>query len=50
MGEDLRKANDKFQEMIAKLKIKIDKQTEALLYIFYLEGFKDGSGMSQMVA
>lgn len=44
--EDLNKANENFKTLLEKIrkKKKFDKDAEALFYLFYLEGFKDGSG------
>jgi len=50
MGEDLKRCNLKFIELLekAKTKNKINRDEERLLYYFFLAGFQEGSGMSQV--
>jgi len=53
MAEDLKRVNSQFKKLVEKLKDKIPKgmlkEGEALLYIFYLAGFNEGSGMTQLI-
>lgn len=52
MGEELRRVNELFKDLIEKTKKKhkIDRDTEKLLYGFFIMGYKEGCGMTQMVA
>lgn len=51
MGEDLKRANKLFEEFYEQVKKqKAPKDIKHLLYIFYLKGFSDASGMSQVIA
>ena len=47
MSDDLKKCNIEFRRLLSNLKEKPDKKTEALLYLFFLSGFKFGSGIEQ---
>jgi hypothetical protein len=49
--EDLNRANKLFKELFDKLivKDKVTKEQEAILYLFYLKGFSDGSGSTQEI-
>lgn len=51
MGEDLRKCNIKFRELVEQLKRKrsINKDEESLAYFFFLAGYQEGSGMTQAI-
>jgi len=52
MGEDLKNVNLKFRELLekAKSRVSISKETEHLLYFFFMAGFEAGSGITQVVA
>ncbi|HEY0090254.1 MAG TPA: hypothetical protein VGB37_15505 [Candidatus Lokiarchaeia archaeon] len=58
MGEDLTRANKKFEEVYKKVKEKVKKKLpkdlrvieKGLFYLFFLEGFKEGSGETQIIA
>ena len=55
MGEDLRRANEGYKKLLEEAKKQkgsekyITKQIETLLYLFYLAGFNEGSGMTQVL-
>jgi hypothetical protein len=50
MGKDLNHCNLKFKEIMDKLKDKrmITKDIEMLCYYFFIAGFEEGEGMTQM--
>jgi hypothetical protein len=52
MGEDLKRCNLKFRELIENMKSKrkVTKEEESLAYWFFMMGFAEGSGMTQEVA
>lgn len=51
MGEDLKKANLKFRELIEKMKSKryVNKEEESIAYFFFIAGISFASGMTQLV-
>ena len=51
MGEDLKRVNKAYQKLITKIKTKhkITKEMESLLYLFFIAGFAEGSGMTQIL-
>ena len=51
MGEDLRNCNVKFRGLVEQLKRKrsISKEEESLVYLFFLAGYQEGSGMTQAI-
>lgn len=51
MGEDLRKCNKAFEELLkgVKKKVKIDDEIHSMLYFFFISGYNLNSGNTQMV-
>jgi hypothetical protein len=55
MAEDLKRANASYQKLLAEAKTKkgfdklINQKAEMILYMFYLAGFLEGSGMTQEI-
>ena len=55
MAENLKRANIGFQKLLKEAKLQKDadriitKEVELLLYLFYLKGFSEGSGMTQVI-
>lgn len=51
MGEDLKRCNLKFREVLENVKKRkaINKEEESLAYFFFLAGFGAGSGVQQMI-
>lgn len=51
MGESLRNANKKFKELFDEFRRNPNYKNadERICYIFFLQGWREGSGMTQMI-
>ena len=51
MGEDLKRVNSKFKELIDNYRRKktMTRNDERLAYMFFLMGYSEGCGMEQQV-